>query len=96
MGHAFDPDVGRFAGLAEVDELSSAYWSRSNAVLADCASSLTRFRCGQRSPRADDLVEPGSAPKGWEAVGADLAERHADELEARIVRLRALAAELRA
>jgi hypothetical protein len=37
-----------------------------------------------------------SAPKGWEAVVADLAERHADELEARIVRLRALAAELRA
>jgi len=36
-----------------------------------------------------------SAPKGWEAVVADLAERHADELERRFKQLRALAEELR-
>jgi hypothetical protein len=36
-----------------------------------------------------------SAPKGWEAVVADLAERHADELEGRVAKLRALASELR-
>jgi hypothetical protein len=35
-----------------------------------------------------------SAPKGWEAVVADLAERHANDLE-RVEALRALAAELR-
>jgi len=37
-----------------------------------------------------------SAPKGWEAVVADLAERHADELERRVGELRRLASQLRA
>ncbi|HEX8394150.1 MAG TPA: hypothetical protein VF665_17535 [Longimicrobium sp.] len=36
-----------------------------------------------------------SAPKGWEAVVADLAEKHADELERRVASLRRLTAELR-
>lgn len=36
-----------------------------------------------------------SAPKGWEAVVADLAERHADELEGRVQELRRLATLLR-
>ena len=36
-----------------------------------------------------------SAPKGWEAVVADLAEKHADQLEGRVERLRDLAAVLR-
>ena len=36
-----------------------------------------------------------SAPKGWEAVVADLAEKHADELEVRVAALRSLAGELR-
>lgn len=36
-----------------------------------------------------------SAPKGWEAVVADLAERHADDLERRAKELRRLAGELR-
>ena len=36
-----------------------------------------------------------SAPKGWEAVVADLAERHADELEVRAANLRALVETLR-
>lgn len=36
-----------------------------------------------------------TAPKGWEPVVADLAERHADELEARVRALRTLTAELR-
>ena len=31
-----------------------------------------------------------SAPKGWEAVVADLAEKHADELQERVTQLRAL------
>jgi hypothetical protein len=37
-----------------------------------------------------------SAPKGWEAVVADLAEKHADELERRVRDLRALSRQLRA
>jgi uncharacterized protein YbdZ (MbtH family) len=36
-----------------------------------------------------------SAPKGWEAVVADLAEKHADDLERRVADLRRLSAELR-
>jgi predicted transcriptional regulator len=36
-----------------------------------------------------------SAPKGWEAVVADLAEKHADDLERRVKQLRKLAAELK-
>ena len=36
-----------------------------------------------------------SAPRGWEAVVADFAERHADELERRVGELRRLSAELR-
>ena len=36
-----------------------------------------------------------SAPKGWEAVVADLAEKHADELERRVEALRQLAHTLR-
>lgn len=36
-----------------------------------------------------------SAPKGWEAVVADLAEKHANELERRIAELRQLTRELR-
>lgn len=36
-----------------------------------------------------------SAPKGWEAVVADLAEKHADELERRVGELRQLAENLR-
>jgi hypothetical protein len=35
-----------------------------------------------------------SEPKGWEAVVADLAERHADELERRVQELRRLSREL--
>jgi hypothetical protein len=36
-----------------------------------------------------------SAPKGWEAVVADLAEKHADELEFRVNQLRQLVSDLR-
>jgi hypothetical protein len=36
-----------------------------------------------------------SAPRGWEAVVADLAERHADELERRVEELRQLTRQLR-
>jgi hypothetical protein len=36
-----------------------------------------------------------SAPKGWEAVVADLAEKHADALEVRVKHLRQLADDLR-
>jgi hypothetical protein len=36
-----------------------------------------------------------SAPKGWEAVVADLAEKHADELEQRVEQLRELVTQLR-
>ena len=34
-------------------------------------------------------------PKGWEAVVADLAEKHADELERRVAELRRVSRELR-
>ena len=36
-----------------------------------------------------------SAPKGWEAVVGDLAEKHADELERRVRDLRQLSNQLR-
>jgi predicted transcriptional regulator len=36
-----------------------------------------------------------TAPEGWEAVVADLAEDHADKLEKRVGELRALATNLR-
>ena len=36
-----------------------------------------------------------SAPKGWEAVVTDLAEKHADVLERRVAELRGLARTLR-
>ncbi len=36
-----------------------------------------------------------SAPNGWEAVMADLAEKHADELERRVSDLRRLVSELK-
>jgi hypothetical protein len=36
-----------------------------------------------------------SAPKGWEAVVADLAEKHADDLEQRVLMLRQLGVEFR-
>jgi predicted transcriptional regulator len=36
-----------------------------------------------------------SAPKGWEAVVAELAEKHADDLERRVQELRRLTRELR-
>ena len=36
-----------------------------------------------------------SAPKGWGAVVADLAQKHADDLERRVVELRAPTALLR-
>ena len=36
-----------------------------------------------------------SAPKGWEAVVADLAEKHAGELEQRVAQLRRLSKQLR-
>jgi hypothetical protein len=36
-----------------------------------------------------------SAPMGWEAVVADLADKHADELERRVAQLRRLSSELR-
>jgi len=33
------------------------------------------------APRADERADARSAPKGWEAVVADLPEKHANELE---------------
>lgn len=76
-------------------EATDILWGTQPVTAADMAERLgkdphTIRRARMSGPNAR------SAPKGWEAVVADLAERHADELEARIVRLRALAAELRA
>jgi hypothetical protein len=56
-----------------------------------CASG----RDARAARRADERPNAHSAPKGWEAVVADLAEKHADELERNVERLRALAVELR-
>lgn len=76
-------------------EATDILWGTQPVTAADMAERLgkdphTIRRARMSGPNAR------SAPKGWEAVVADLAEKHADELEARIVRLRALATELRA
>jgi hypothetical protein len=69
-------------------------WGTQPVTAADMAERLgkdphTIRRARMSGPNAR------TAPKGWEPVVADLAERHADELEVRVGALRALAAELR-
>jgi hypothetical protein len=69
-------------------------WGTQPVTAADMAERLgkdphTIRRARMSGPNAR------SAPKGWEAVVADLAERHADELEGRAGALRALAYQLR-
>ncbi len=54
-----------------------------------------RYRCSAHDSPPTGGPNARSAAKGWEAVVADLAERHADELEQRVIDLRALARELR-
>jgi hypothetical protein len=46
-------------------------------------------------PRADERAQRALDAEGVEAVVADLAEKHADELERNVERLRAMAVELR-
>jgi hypothetical protein len=46
-------------------------------------------------PRADERPERALGAEGWQAVVADLAEKHVDELERRVQELRRLAGELR-
>jgi predicted transcriptional regulator len=69
-------------------------WGTQPVTAADMAERLgkdphTIRRARMSGPNAR------SAPKGWEAVVADLAEKHADELEGRVRDLRRLASELR-
>jgi hypothetical protein len=69
-------------------------WGTQPVTAADMAERLgkdphTIRRARMSGPNAR------TAPKGWEPVVADLAERHADELEGRVRALRALAAELK-
>ncbi len=69
-------------------------WGTQPVTAADMAERLgkdphTIRRARMSGPNAR------SAPKGWEAVVADLAEKHADELERRVRELRRLAGELR-
>ena len=69
-------------------------WGTQPVTAADMAERLgkdphTIRRARMSGPNAR------SAPKGWEAVVADLAEKHADELERRIGELRILAQALR-
>jgi predicted transcriptional regulator len=70
-------------------------WGTQPVTAADMAERLgkdphTIRRARMSGPNAR------SAPKGWEAVVADLAEKHADELERRVGELRRLAGQLRA
>jgi predicted transcriptional regulator len=69
-------------------------WGTQPVTAADMAERLgkdphTIRRARMSGPNAR------SAPKGWEAVVADLAEKHADELEGRVSELRRLSIELR-
>ncbi|MBW3656425.1 MAG: hypothetical protein KY444_09965, partial [Gemmatimonadetes bacterium] len=69
-------------------------WGTQPVTAADMAERLgkdphTIRRARMSGPNAR------SAPKGWEAVVADLAEKHADELERRVLMLRRLVVELR-
>lgn len=69
-------------------------WGTQPVTAADMAELLgkdphTIRRARMSGPNAR------SAPKGWEAVVADLAEKHADELERRVQELRQLTTELR-
>ena len=64
-------------------------WGTQPVTAADMAERLgkdphTIRRARMSGPNAR------SAPKGWEAVVADLAEKHADELQERVTQLRAL------
>ncbi len=76
-------------------EATDILWGTQPVTAADMAERLgkdphTIRRARMSGPNAR------SAPKGWEAVVADLAEKHAEELERRVIDLRALARELRA
>jgi hypothetical protein len=69
-------------------------WGTQPVTAADMAERLgkdphTIRRARMSGPNAR------SAPKGWETVVADLAEKHADELEVRVAMLRKLSDALR-
>ncbi|HEX6909890.1 MAG TPA: hypothetical protein VF142_05835 [Longimicrobium sp.] len=76
-------------------EATDILWGTQPVTAADMAERLgkdphTIRRARMSGPNAR------SAPKGWEAVVADLAEKHADELESRVAQLRELVTRLRA
>lgn len=75
-------------------EATDVLWGTQPVTAADMAERLgkdphTIRRARMSGPNAR------SAPKGWEAVVADLAEKHADELEQRVRQLRRLCSDLR-
>jgi predicted transcriptional regulator len=75
-------------------EATDVLWGTQPVTAADMAERLgkdphTIRRARMSGPNAR------SAPKGWEAVVADLAAKHADELERRVEHLRTLARHLR-
>jgi hypothetical protein len=75
-------------------EATDILWGTQPVTAADMAERLgkdphTIRRARMSGPHAR------SAPRGWEAVVADLAEKHADELERRVRLLRELATDLR-
>ncbi len=75
-------------------EATDILWGTQPVTAADMAERLgkdphTIRRARMSGPNAR------SAPKGWEAVVADLAEKHAAELERRVVALQQLARTLR-
>jgi hypothetical protein len=69
-------------------------WGTQPVTAADMAE---RFGKNPHTIRRARMSGPNarSAPKGWEAVVADLAEKHADELERRVAQLRRLSKQLR-
>jgi hypothetical protein len=75
-------------------EATDILWGTQPVTAADMAERLgkdphTIRRARMSGPNAR------SAPKGWEVVVADLAERHASDLEHRAKQLRTLATKLR-
>ncbi len=75
-------------------EATDILWGTQPVTAADMAERLgkdphTIRRARMSGPNAR------SAPKGWEAVVADLADKHADELEQRVQALRHLSRALR-
>lgn len=75
-------------------EATDILWGTQPVTAADMAERLGKDPHTIRRARMSG-PNSRSAPKGWERVVADLAEKHADELKVRISELDRLVSELR-